>query len=140
MVTYNVLMAKVVISSSSSLSTEIEDWKSKWEEKGHEIIASPKRLGGNIEAEYPAHFKNYISAINRADTLFVINVNRNNIDGYIGAGVFAEIAYAVGLNQTQTKQIEIILLNHTHEKSPWFDEINLWIKLGWIKVFDSIPD
>ena len=52
--------------------------------------------------------------------------------------MFAEMAFAIGLNRVLNKNIEVCFLNAIPEGVlPYSDELKLWQDLGWIKIFKS---
>jgi hypothetical protein len=61
-----------------------------------------------------------------------MNENKNGIVGYLGAESFAEMAFGVAQNLLYNKNIEILLLQLPGNKVQSYDEILLWMKLGWI--------
>jgi len=67
--------------------------------------------------------------------LLVLNLDKRGIDRYVGAGVFAEISFAVGRNLTCGKKIKIYLLNPVPENVLNSDELGYWVKLGWIELW-----
>ena len=70
--------------------------------------------------------------------LLVLNLEKRGIPGYIGPGVFAEMAFAIGLNKVLDKKIEVCYLNPIPvENLSYSDELKLWQELGWIKLFNK---
>lgn len=64
-----------------------------------------------------------------------MNEDKNGITGYIGAETFAEMAFGVTQKVVYGKDLEILLLKRPGENVFSFSEIELWLKLGWIKLF-----
>lgn len=64
-----------------------------------------------------------------------MNENKNGISGYIGPSAFSEIAFGISQNLIYNKNIEIILLQIPNENNQFYEEISLWLKLGWIKLY-----
>ena len=60
---------------------------------------------------------------------------KGGVEGYIGAETFAELTFTVAQNLVYRKNIEIILAKMPSEKVQSFEEVNLWLRLGWIRVF-----
>lgn len=127
---------KVVICASASFENEIVEWKNKLEEKGFEVLKYPTKIKGDLLTGYNREFSEHYEAITKADILLALNFDKKGIAGYIGAGVFAEMAFALGLNRTLDKQIEVCYINPIPKEGlPYFDELELWQNLDWIKQF-----
>ena len=65
----------------------------------------------------------------------MLNLEKKGIPGYIGSSVFAEIAFAIGLNLVFGKNIQVFYLNPYPKDLPYSDELTKWESLGWIKQF-----
>ncbi len=127
---------KIIICASASFENEIKEWKNRLEEKGFEVIKYPIKIKGDFLSNYKKKFSDHYKVISEADILLALNLDKNGIPGYIGAGVFAEMAFALGLNRAFGKNIEVCYLNNfPKNKLPYSDELNLWQELGWIKMF-----
>ena len=129
---------KVVICASASFEDEIKNWKGKLEDKGFEVIKYPTKIKEDLLTGYKKEFSEHYNIISKADILLVLNLEKKGIPGYIGAGVFAEMAFALGLNRVFNKNIDVCYLNPIPDgKLPYSDELNLWQNLGWIKPFEN---
>jgi hypothetical protein len=127
---------KLVICASASFENEIVDWKNKLENNGYEVIKYPTKINDDLVNKYKKEFSEHYEAITRTDVLLALNLDKKGIPGYIGAGVFAEIAFGIGLNRALKKNIEIYYLNSFPKDAfPYSDELKLWQELGWIKQF-----
>jgi hypothetical protein len=125
---------KVVICSSASFEDQIIEWKNKLEEKGFEVLKYPTKIKEDILTGYNKEFSEHYDAINKADMVLALNLDKKGVQGYIGSGVFAEMAFALGLNKALNKNIEVCYLNPiAKEGLPYSDELELWQNLGWIK-------
>lgn len=127
---------KVVIAGSASLQDNIAKWKNFWNTKDNfEVIDFPLAIKGkNFIKIYPEVHKKFFRNILKADILFVANENKNGIEGYIGAEVFAELVYGLMQNLISNQKIKIILAQKPSPKVQSFEEINLWLKLKWIQI------
>jgi len=127
---------KVVIAGSASLQDKVKFWKKYWEKKGCEVINYPSEIkqDGFLE-KYPKVHKKFFENINEADILFVMNEDKNGTKGYLGAESFAEMCYGVSQNLLNINNTEIILLQKPSSEVQSIDEINLWLKLKWIKLW-----
>lgn len=127
---------KIVIAGSSSLQKEVQFWKEYWESKDNTVINYPAPIPkGALLEKYPQVHKDFFKNITESDILFVMNEDKNNIKGYIGAESFAEMCFGVTQNLIYNKNIEVILLQMPEENVQSYDEIVLWLKLGWIKLY-----
>lgn len=128
-------MKKIVICSSVSFEKEIIEWKEGLEKLNFEVTKYPIKLSGNFIDEYEKEFSNHYKAIFGADAIIVLNIEKNGIPGYIGPGVFAEISFAIGSNKVSQKEIIVYCINSLPQNLPYSEELNLWQKLNWIKIF-----
>ena len=128
---------KVVICASVSFEKEIVEWKNKLEAMGYDVIKYPEKIGkDNFSEDYRFEFSDHYKSIVNADMILALNFEKNGIAGYIGAGVFAEIAFAIGLNKTLNKNIEVCYINPIPNGALLYsNELELWQKLEWIKQF-----
>ena len=126
---------KVVICSSISFWDEIKLWKQKLEEEGYKVIKYPEKISGIFLSIYKNEFAEHYKKIVEADVLFVLNVEKNNTKGYIGPAVFAEIAFAIGLNVSLKKKIKIFCLNQIPDSLAHSMELKLWEELRWISYW-----
>lgn len=87
----------------------------------------------NYEIEFSEHYKKIIET----DILFILNISKKGIEGYIGPSVFAEIAFAIGLNCSLGKKIKVYCLNKISNKLPYYEELRYWEQLGWLKFWQQ---
>ncbi len=132
-----IMKKKLVICASASFENKIIEWKNKISDD-FIVIKYPVKIKGNFLDNYKIEFSDHYKSILESDAIIALNFEKNEIPGYIGAGVFAELAFAIGLNQTQNKKIDVYYLNNFPEKAfPYSDELKLWQGLGWIKLFPT---
>ena len=129
-------ITKVVIAGSASLQDNITKWKNFWNAKDNfEVIDCPLAIKGKDFIKiYPEVHKKFFRNILKADILFIVNEDKNGIKGYIGAEVFAELVYGLMQKLISGQKIKIILAEMPSSKVQSFEEIKLWLKLGWIKI------
>ena len=128
-------MKSIVISGSGSLQSKINKWIVFWQSRGYRVIASVQPIEKKkFLKRWPAIHKNFYENLAKTDIHFIANENAKNQKGYIGNGVFAEIAFSVGLNFVRKKKVEIILLQKPDSKNKFAADINLWLKSGWLKI------
>ncbi len=129
-------MKRVVIAGSVSLQEKIQYWKKIWEDKGYTVTGYPLPISKeNFLEEYPKVHSDFFKNIVEADVLFVMNEDKGGIVGYIGAESFAEMCFGVTQNLVYGKNIEVILFQMPEKGVQSYDEIALWLKLDWIKLY-----
>ncbi|MDD5753030.1 MAG: hypothetical protein PHI45_03045 [Candidatus Pacebacteria bacterium] len=125
---------KIVICSSASFEKEIIELKEKLEKMDFEVIKYPIKLKGDIAVGYEKEFSDHYVAILNSDAIVALNIEKRGIPGYIGPGVFAEMGFAIGLNKSLEKNIDVYYVNSIPENLPYSEELNLWKRLNWIKI------
>ncbi len=124
---------KIVICASVSFLEEVKVWVAKLNSAGHQVVWYPTPVDQRSAHKYQkAHIAHY-RRINKANALFILNLTKNGIRNYIGPSVFAEMAFAIGLNITSGHKIKIFYLNPLPPNLPYSTELKLWQKLGWLK-------
>jgi len=78
-----------------------------------------------------------MKALENTDMFFLMNEEKNGINGYIGASAIAELTYVVILNLIHNRNIEIYILNMPSQDCACYDEVKFWLNMGWIKIYDS---
>jgi len=131
-------MKKVVISGSSKLQNKIIKWKEYFKEKNYEIIDYPKQIDVNEFIEiYPTIHKQFFQNIAKTDLLFIMNEDSNNITGYIGAQTYAELSFGISQNLIYDKNIEILVYQMPSKEVKCYEEVKLYLELGWIKLYNN---
>ena len=69
--------------------------------------------------------------------LFIMNEDKDGKIGYIGAETFAELAFGLAQKLVYNKKIELVILKMPSENIQCYEEIKLWLKLGWIKLYEE---
>ena len=129
-------MKKVVIAGSASLQDKVQHWKKSWEEKGFLVLDYPSPIPKEtFLKKYPKVHTDFFKNITETNVLFVMNEDKNDIVGYLGAESFSEMCFGVSQNLIYNKNIEVMILKIPDKKVQSYDEINLWLKLGWIKLY-----
>ena len=130
-------MKKIVIAGSAKFCDEMSDWKEYFENKGHEVINYPKKIDQRNAQEYQHVYIKFFESLNETDILFVVNENKNGIEGYIGAETFAELTYALIQKKVNGQNKKIYLLKMPSEQVACYTEIRNFIELGWIEIFNK---
>ena len=128
-------MQKVVVEGSASLKGEIRKWVEYWNSKENfSVLNYPEDIPENeFEELYPDIHTNFFKDIEGSDIFFVANEKKNNIEGYVGAETFAELAFGLAQNLVHNRNIKLILAYEPSKEVACYDEIVLWKKLGWIE-------
>lgn len=128
---------KITICASMSFWDDINLWKEKLETAGYEIVQYPKQFTGDFLPNYKIEFTKHYQKMAESDIVLILNMQKNGIDGYIGAAVFAEISFAIGLNRTShcDKKIDVYCLNPFPSSLPYAEELQHWVDLGWLKFW-----
>jgi len=127
-------MKKLVIAGSSKFLDEIEKKKEFFENQGYNVINYPKKINPENEEEYKKAHTNFFESLNETDILFVLNQDKNGIEGYIGAETFAELSYTVVQNTVNGTNKKIYLFKMPSKEVACYMEIKNFIKLGWIEI------
>ncbi len=129
---------KVVIAGSASLREKIEFWKNHWESRGFDVVNYPAPIPKEtFLKDYPQVHKSFFEDIANSDILFVMNEDKGGIKGYLGAESFAEMCFGVAQNLIYNKNIQIIILQLPEKAVQSYDEITLWLKLGWVELYEK---
>lgn len=130
-------MKKIVLAGSSKFIESIEKWKEFFLKKGYDVIGCTKRINAEDINSFNEAYISFFKALNMTDELFVVNLEKNGFKGYIGAETFAEISYIVSNNIIKNENKPIYLLNMPDEKLNCYYELNSFLKLGYIKIWDK---
>lgn len=130
-------MKKIIVSASSKNQDKIKKAVSILKEK-YEILDYPKMLDeNNLVKDYSKVFKNFMSKMLKADVMLAYNYDKDGVCGYIGAGTFAELYYVITNNLLNKTSIKVYLYKMPDKSVKCYEEIILWLELGWIKLWDN---
>lgn len=131
-------MKKVVIVGSAKLQNNINYWKEKFSNNNYEILDYPKAIEKERFMElYPNVHKEFFENITKTDMLFIMNEDKNGKIGYIGAESFAELTFGLAQKLIYEKNIELVILKMPSKEVQCYEEIDLWLKLGWIRLYEE---
>lgn len=129
-------MQKVVIAGSAKLQNDITCWIQKFSNDNYEVLDYPKIIEKEKFMElYPSIHRKFLENITKTDVLFIMNEDKNEIIGYIGAESFAELTFGLAQKLVYGKNIELIILKMPSKNVQCYEEIDLWLKLGWIRLY-----
>ena len=112
-------MKKVVISGSAKLQKELEKWNGWWLKAGFDVLYCPDLIDPKVDfsTAYKDTYERLYKSLLESDLLFVMNEDKNGIEGYIGAQTFAEASYAVANNLVlHNKKIKVIILKKPSDR------------------------
>lgn len=127
----------LVIIGSSKFLDKIEKLKDYLIQKGYNVIEYPKQINHLDENVYIERYKSFFSALDSTDEIFVANFDKNEIKGYVGAESFAELSFIVANNVLKNENRKIYLLNEPSENVSSYFELNSFIKLGIVRIWDE---
>ena len=127
----------IVIIGSSKFLDKIEKLKDYLFQKGYNVIEYPKQINHLDENVYINRYKSFFKALDSADEIFVANFDKNEIKGYVGAESFAELSFIVANNVLKNENRKIYLLNEPSKEVSSYFELNSFIKLGIVKIWDE---
>ena len=131
-------MKKIVIAGSAKLQKEANSWLNFFSKKNYEILDHPKSIEKQRFMElYPNIHIEFLQNIVKTDVLFIMNEDKNGIVGYIGYETYAELLLGLTQKLIYNKDIELIILKMPSKDVGCYEEINLWLELGWIKLFEE---
>ncbi len=129
-------MKKIVIAGSVKLQDDINYWKGKFSNNNYEVLDYPRPIEKSKFMElYPNVHKEFMKNITKANMLFIMNEDKDGKIGYIGSETFAELNFGLAQNLIYNKNIELVILKMPSKDVKCYEEIDLWLKLGWIKIY-----
>ena len=129
-------MKKVVIAGSVQLQKEVDNWLKIFESKKYEILDYPRVIENSKFMElYPNVHIEFLERITKTNMLFVMNEDKNGIVGYIGYETYAELLFGLSQKLIYNKEIELVVLKMPSTEVGCYEEIDLWLKLGWIRLY-----
>ena len=130
-------MKKIILAGSSKFIDKIEYYKKYFSNNGYTVLACPKKIDQTNINIYDNTYKLFFKALNETDEIFVVNEEKNGIKGYVGAETFAELSFVLANNILKNEKRKIYLLNEPDEKNNCFYELNAFIKLGYIEIWNK---
>lgn len=131
-------MKKIVIAGSAKLQKEVNKWINIFESNNYEVLDYPRAIEETKFMElYPNIHTEFLENITKADILFIMNEDKNGKLGYIGYEAYAELLFGLSQKLIYNKNIELVILKMPGLDIGCYEEINLWLKLGWIKLYEE---
>lgn len=130
-------MDKIVIAGSASLQEEISSLIKNLEEK-YLVLDYPKTIPEDRFFDlYPSRHKEFFENIKNSDVFLLFNHDKKGVEGYIGAESFAELCFSLALNLVYNKNIKLYIYKLPSKEVNSYNEIDLWLKLGWIRLWNE---
>lgn len=153
-------MKKLVISGSSKLHERALYWRGYFEGRGYEVIDWPCPVSTESEtvdepqtapglslgrwlspgdSDYAERltkvYQRFYKNLDQADIFFLMNEDKDGIEGYIGASMIAEITYAIVNNLNRGRKVEINILKMPSKEQKCYEEVKFWLDQDWIKIY-----
>ena len=128
-------MRKIVIAGSAKYYKEVLEMKKELENNDYNVIDYPKNINVNIEEEYKQAYERFYKSLNKTDDLFLFNLDKNGIEGYIGYESFAELSYLVVKKIQEDNNHKIYIYKMPSKEVGCYDEIKHFLELGYIELF-----
>lgn len=153
-------MKKLVISGSSKLHERALYWRGYFEGRGYEVIDWPCPISTEPETIDEAQtapglslgrwlspsdndygerltkiYQRFYKNLDQADTFFLMNEDKDGIEGYIGSSMIAEITYAIVNNLNRGRKVEINILKMPSKDQNCYEEVKFWLDQNWIKIY-----
>ena len=131
-------MKKVVIAGSAKLQKEVDKWVKTFENQNYEVLDYPRTIEESKFMElYPNIHTEFLENIIKADMLFLMNEDKIAIVGYVGYEAYAELLFGLSQKLIYNKNIELVIFKIPNQNVGCYEEIDLWLKLGWIKLYKN---
>lgn len=130
-------MRNIIIASSAKFYKEALDLKEELERQNYNVIDYPRNINVNNEDEYKAAYERFYNSLSRADDLLLLNLDKKGIEGYIGYESFAELSNLVVKKIQEDSNHKIYIYKMPSKEVGCYDEINHFLKLGYIELYNS---
>ena len=131
-------LGRVAISGSARDAAAMRSWKQRWEAAGYEVVDYPRPIPvTSLAADYPEVYRYFHDVVRSVDILFVANLDRGGVVGYIGAATFADMSFVNARNVLEEQRTRILLLQAPGEAVASRSEVGLWLAQGWIERVDE---
>ncbi len=153
-------MKKLVISGSAKLYERALYWRGYFEGRGYEVIDWPRPLFENedFNLDTPAapgmplgrlltpsdttwadgmtkFYQQYYKHLDQTDVYFLMNEDKNGVEGYIGPGAIAELTYVIIGNLNRGRKVDIQILKMPSKTQSCYDEVKFWLDQDWLHIY-----
>ena len=127
-------MKSIVIAGSAFFYKEALELKKELEDNGYTVLNYPKKIDNSIK-EFKKAYEDFYDSLNKTDDLLLLNLDKNNIEGYIGYESFAELSYLVVKKIREDSNHMIYIYKMPSDKVGCYDEIKYFLELGYISLY-----
>ena len=128
-------MRKIIIAGSATFYKEALELKQELENKNYYVIDYPKKINDDIELEYKEAYETFYDNLSKTDDLLLLNLDKKEIEGYIGYESFAELSNLVVKKIQINNDHKIYIYKMPSKEVGCYDEIMHFIELGYIELY-----
>ena len=128
-------MRKIIIAGSATFYKEALSLKEELEAKNYIVIDYPKKINNDIELEYKKAYETFYDNLSKTNDLLLLNLDKKNIEGYIGYESFAELSNLVVKKIQSNNDYNIYIYKMPSKEVGCYDEIKHFLELGYIELY-----
>ena len=128
-------MRKIIIAGSATFYKEALELKQELENKNYYVIDYPKKINDDIELEYKEAYETFYDNLSKTDDLLLLNLDKKEIEGYIGYESFAELSNLVVKKIQINNDHKIYIYKMPSKEVGCYDEIKHFLELGYIELY-----
>ena len=114
---------KIVIAGSALFYKEAQELKDELEKKKYIVLDYPKKIDVSNKYEYKKNYETFYNNLSKTDDILLLNLDKNNIEGYIGYESFAELNHKIYIYKMPSEEVGC------------YDEIKQFLDLGYIEIY-----
>lgn len=126
---------KIVIAGSALFYKEAQELKDELEKKKYIVLDYPKKIDVSNKYEYKKNYETFYNNLSKTDDILLLNLDKNNIEGYIGYESFAELSYLIVKKLEDGLNHKIYIYKMPSEEVGCYDEIKQFLDLGYIEIY-----
>ena len=126
---------KIVIAGSASFYKEAQELKDELEKKKYIVLDYPKKIDVSNKYEYKKNYEAFYNNLSKTDDILLLNLDKNNIEGYIGYESFAELSYLIIKKIEDGLNHKIYIYKMPSEEVGCYNEIKQFLDLGYIEIY-----
>ena len=126
---------KIVIAGSALFYKEAQELKDELEKKKYIVLDYPKKIDVSNKYEYKKNYETFYNNLSKTYDILILNLDKNNIEGYIGYESFAELSYLIVKKLEDGLNHKIYIYKMPSEEVGCYDEIKQFLDLGYIEIY-----
>ena len=126
---------KIVIAGSALFYKEAQELKDELEKKKYIVLDYPKKIDVSNKYEYKKNYETFYNNLSKTDDIILLNLDKNNIEGYIEYESFAELSYLIVKKLEDGLNHKIYIYKMPSEEVGCYDEIKQFLDLGYIEIY-----